>query len=96
MNVQLNALYVLEIEMSRGEFMLMNHPADEMFRVAKQKLDSAGIRCVSYFSATIRGDRDIAEVIRFAKLLGSSNIRGDATGSVLNRIDQRTFARKLA
>jgi hypothetical protein len=32
MIVQLNALRVSEIEMSRGEFMLMNHSTEELFR----------------------------------------------------------------
>jgi hypothetical protein len=29
---QLRALNIAEIEMSRGEFMLMNYPGDELFR----------------------------------------------------------------
>lgn len=89
MIVQLNALRVREIEMSRGEFMLLSHPQDHLFRSTREKLDLAGIRCVSYYSATIKNDRDVEDAIRFAKLLGCSNITGDATGSVLNRIDQR-------
>jgi inosose dehydratase len=89
MIVQLNTLHVLEIEMSRGEFMLMNHPTEQLFRTAREKLDRAGIRCVSYYSATIHDDRDVEDAVRFAKLLGCSNITGDATGSILNRIDQR-------
>ena len=40
MIVQLNALHVSEIEMSRGEFMLMNHPGDDLFRSARSKLDA--------------------------------------------------------
>lgn len=51
--VQLKALHISEIEMSRGEFMLMNHPSDELVRSARSKSDRAGIRCVSYYSATI-------------------------------------------
>jgi hypothetical protein len=39
MIVQLKALGVREIEMSRGEFMLMNHPADDLFRSARAKFD---------------------------------------------------------
>ena len=46
MIVQLNALGIRDIEMSRGELMLMNHPDEGMFRSAKAKLDQAGIRCV--------------------------------------------------
>lgn len=89
MIVQLNLLRIRKIEMSRGEFMLLSHPKDDLFRTTRQKLDRAGIRCVSYYSATITNDKDVEDAIRFAKLLGCSNITGDATGGVLNRIDQR-------
>jgi sugar phosphate isomerase/epimerase len=89
MIVQLNTLHIREIEMSRGEFMLMNHPKDQLFRDTREKLDRAGIRCVSYYSATIQDNRDVEDAIRFAKLLGCANITGDATGGVLNRIDRR-------
>jgi sugar phosphate isomerase/epimerase len=86
---QLKALRVDEIEMSRGEFMLMNHPPDEMFRSARTKLDRAGIRCVSYYSATIKEDQDLEHAVRFGRILGVRNITGDATGDILRRIDQR-------
>lgn len=89
MIVQLNSLRIREIEMSRGEFMLLSHPHDRLFRTTREKLDRAGIRCVSYYSATIKNNRDVEDAIRFAKLLGCSNITGDATGTILNRIDQR-------
>jgi len=89
MIAQLTALHIREIEMSRGEFMLMNHPGDELFRSARAKFDRAGIRCVSYYSATLREDQDIENAVRFAKLLGAGNITGDATGDILNRIDRR-------
>ena len=89
MIVQLNLLHVSEIEMSRGEFMLMNHPGDDLFHSARSKLDAAGIRCVSYYSATIKDDQDLENALRFAQLLGARNVTGDATGSILNRIDQR-------
>jgi sugar phosphate isomerase/epimerase len=95
MIVQLNALQVGEIEMSRGEFMLMNHPTEELFRSARTKLDRAGIRCVSYYTATIKGDQDLENAVRFARLLGSSNVTGDATGSILNRIDRRFTQEQL-
>lgn len=89
MIAQLNLHRIREIEMSRGEFMLLSHPKDELFRTTREKLDRAGIRCVSYYSATMKDDQDVEDAIRFAKLLGCSNITGDATGTVLNRIDQR-------
>lgn len=95
MIVQLNALNVREIEMSRGEFMLMNHPTDDLFRTARTKFDQAGIHCVSYYTATIKEDADLENAVRFAKILGVRNITGDATGSILNRIDQRLTQEKL-
>src|SRR3984885_13755222 len=74
MIVQLNALGVREIEMSRGEFMLMNHPTDDLFHAARAKFDQAGIRCVSYYSATIKEDAELENAIRFATILGVRNI----------------------
>ena len=79
--------------MSRGEFMLMKPPSDEMCRSARSKFDRAGIRCVSYYTATIKDDRDLDYAVRFAKLLGASNISGDATGDMLRKIDER-FSRE--
>ena len=96
MIVQLNALSVREIEMSRGEFMLMNKPTDDLFRSARAKFDAAEIRCVSYYTATLREDADLENAVRFAKILGVRNITGDATGSILNRIDQRLTQEKLS
>jgi inosose dehydratase len=95
MIVQVNALKVQEIEMSRGEFMLMNHPTDDLFHSARAKFDQAGIRCTSYYSATIKDDIDLDNAVRFAKILGAHNVTGDATGSILNRIDQRCAREKL-
>jgi len=89
MIVQLNLLKIKQIEMSRGEFMLLSHPKAELFRITREKLDRAGIRCVSYYSATMKNDQDVELAIQFAKLLGSSNITGDASEDVLKRIDQR-------
>lgn len=96
MIVQLNALKVAEIEMSRGEFMLMNHPTDEMCRSARGKFDRAGIRCVSYYAATIKEDADLENAVRFARILGARNVTGDATGGILNRIDERLTQEKLS
>jgi sugar phosphate isomerase/epimerase len=89
MIVQLNALNVRDIEMSRGEFMLMNHPGEELFHGARAKFDRAGIRCMSYYTATIKEEADLENAVRFAKILGARNVTGDATGSILNRIDRR-------
>jgi len=89
MIAQLKSLRIREIEMSRGEFMLLSHPKDEIFRSARAKLDAAGIHCVSYYAATIREDRELAAAVRFAKLLGARNITGDATGDILKRIDEQ-------
>jgi len=93
MVARLTALDITEIEMSRGEFMLMKPPTVEMCRSAKSKFDRTGIRCVSYYSATIKDDQDLDHAVRFAKLLGSHNVSGDATGDMLRKIDER-FSRE--
>ena len=89
MVVQLNALGIRQIEMSRGEFMLMNPPTPEMCKSAREKFDRAGIDCVSYYTATIKDDHDLGLAIRYAKLLGARNVSGDATGPILDRIDRQ-------
>jgi sugar phosphate isomerase/epimerase len=89
MIVQLTQLKIKEIEMSRGEFMLLSHPNETIFSSARALLDTAGIRCVSYYAATIKNDTEIEQAIRFAGLLGSSNITGDATPEILQHIDER-------
>jgi len=89
MIVQLKRLEIPEIEMSRGEFMLFSKPTPEKFQSAKAKFDAAGIRCVSYYTATIKDDRDLDNAVRGAILLGARNITGDATGDILKRIDER-------
>ena len=90
MIVQLQALRIREIEMSRGEFMLLSHPNEDRFRKARALFDKAGIRCVSYYAATIHDEPELDSAIRFAKLLGAGNITGDATGApLLKRIDER-------
>jgi len=93
MIARLTALGVTEIEMSRGEFMLMKPPTDEMCRSAKSAFDAAGIRCVSYYSATIKDDQDLDRAVHIARLLGSGNVSGDATGDMLRKIDER-FSRE--
>ena len=90
MIVRLAALGITEIEMSRGEFMLMKPPSDEMCLAAKRKFDHAGIRCISYYTATIKNDQDLDYAVRFARLLGSRNISADATGDML-RENRRAF-----
>lgn len=89
MIVQLNALSIREIEMSRVEFMLLSHPVDQLFRATREKLDRAGVRCISYYAATFKSSRDIDDAVRFAKLLGAVNITGDADEDILQNIDKR-------
>jgi len=96
MIVQLQRLRIKEIEMSRGEFMLLSHPAKERFRGARELFDKAAIRCVSYYAATIHDEAELDLAIRFAQVLGSRNITGDATGAaLLKRIDERCTAAGL-
>lgn len=54
MIVRLRQQQIREIEMSRGEFMLMKPPTVQMCSEARAKLDRAGIRCSSYYTATIK------------------------------------------
>jgi len=89
MIVQLKRLEIREIEMSRGEFMLFSKPKPERFAAARAKFDAAGVRCVSYYTATIHDDAELETAIQGAKLLGAGNITGDATGAILRRIDER-------
>jgi sugar phosphate isomerase/epimerase len=89
MIVQLKRLQIKEIEMSRGEFMLFSKPKPERFASARAKFDQAGIQCVSYYTATIKDEAELDTAISGAKLLGSRNITGDATGDILKRIDER-------
>jgi len=95
MIVQLKRLDVKEIEMSRGEFMLFSKPKPERFSSARAKFDQAGIRCVSYYTATVHNDAELDTAIEGAKLLGSKNITGDATGDMLQKIDQRCTKERL-
>jgi sugar phosphate isomerase/epimerase len=92
MIVQLKANNIQEIEMSRGEFMLMKPPAQDMVESARRKLDHAGIRCLSYYTATIKNQEDLERAVRFAKIFGAMNVSGDATGPILQEID-RQFTR---
>jgi sugar phosphate isomerase/epimerase len=89
MIAQLQKERITEIEMSRGEFMLMKPPSVEMCESARKKLDRARIRCVSYYTATIKDDRDLDYAVRNAKIFGATNVSGDATGRMLAAIDQR-------
>ena len=86
---QLKALKIDEIEMSRGEFMLFSKPPLERFESFRRKIDEAGIRCVSYYTATIKDNADLDNSVRFAKALGCAHITGDATGEILGRMDKR-------
>jgi sugar phosphate isomerase/epimerase len=92
---QLRALNIREIEMSRGEFMNFNHPPAAMFESFRRKIDEAGIRCVSYYAPTIKGKDDLDGAIRFAGILGCSNITGDPTGEILKYVDERMTAEGL-
>jgi inosose dehydratase len=84
-----NGLHNQQIEMSRGEFMVMSHPSDELVRTSREKLDKARIRCVSYYAATLKNEQEVASAVRIAQLLGSHNITGDATGGdLLKHIDR--------
>src|SRR6266404_9685151 len=69
MIVQLKRLRITEIEMSRGEFMLFSKPKPERFQSARAKFDQAGIRCVSYYTATINNEAELDTAINGAKLL---------------------------
>ena len=89
MIVQLRRWGIREVEMSRGEFMLMKPPTVEMCQSAREKFDRAGIHCTSYYTATIKDDRDLDYAVRYAQILGASNVSGDATGPILNRIDEQ-------
>ena len=62
--------------------MLFNHPKAEKFESFRKKIDDAGIRCVSFYAPTIKEDKDLDEAIRFARILGASNITGDPTGDI--------------
>ncbi len=90
MIVQLRELNIKQIEMSRGEFMLLTPPPTaQMCEAARTQLDRAGIRCLSYYTATIGNGQQIEQAVRNAKLLGASNVSGDATGPILREIDTR-------
>jgi len=89
MVTQLQRLAIRAIEMSRGEFMLFSKPKAERFASARAKFDAAGIHCVSYYTATIHDEAELDTAIQGAKLLGSRNITGDATGDILDRIEER-------
>ncbi|MGC4050767.1 MAG: TIM barrel protein [Paludibaculum sp.] len=91
----LRALKVTEIEMSRGEFMNFNKPPAELFGSFRSRIDAAGIRCVSYYAPTIKDKADLDGAIRFARILGCSNITGDPTGPVLKYVDERMTAEGL-
>ena len=89
MVTQLRALNINQIEMSHGQFMLMHPPTDAMCQSARRAFDRAAIRCVSFYAATIKNTTDIDHAVRIAKLLGATNVSGDATGPTLQEIDRR-------
>jgi len=89
MIVQLRRLKITEIELSRGEYMTFKHPPVEMFETFRRKMDAAGIRCVSYYAPTIKSQQDLDDSVRFAKILGVSNISGDPEGEWVKAVDER-------
>src|SRR4051794_20023496 len=95
MIAQLTALGIREIEMSLGQFMLFSRPSGGAFVEVRQKLDRAAITCVSYYTATIKDETDLESALRFAPLLGARHVTGDATGPILQRIDERFTAAGL-
>ena len=56
MIAQLKALNISKIEMSRGEFMLMNHPGDDLFHSVRAKLIAPGFAA---FPITVRRSKTI-------------------------------------
>src|SRR3954471_4931788 len=60
---QLRMLDITEVEMSRGEFMLFSKPRAEMFKSVRARFDKACIRCVSYYTATIKTDADLENAV---------------------------------
>jgi sugar phosphate isomerase/epimerase len=68
-----------------------------LFISTREKLDQAGIRCVSYYAATIHDQNDIAAAIHFAKILGATNITGEGKISpeLLRQIDRGVTAAGL-
>jgi sugar phosphate isomerase/epimerase len=95
MIVQLKQNQIDQIEMSRGEFMLMKPPTQQMVETARRKFDRAGIRCVSYYTATIKDQQDLDYALRYARIFGATNVSGDATGAILHEIDRRFTEAKL-
>ena len=67
MIVQLNALRIQEIEMSRGEFMLFSKPEAGLFHSTREKLDRAGIRCASYYTAALKDNDDVERALMKSK-----------------------------
>jgi hypothetical protein len=82
---QLRAINVNEIELSRGEYMTFKHPPASMFETFRQKIDAARIRCVSYYAPTIKSQQDLDDTVKFAKILGVSNVSGDPEGEWLTK-----------
>lgn len=93
---ELKALGIREIEMSRGEFMNFKNPPPEIFESFRRKIDAAGVRCVSYYAPTIKEKADLDGAIKFARILGCSNITGDPVGPILKYVDERMTAEGLS
>ena len=89
MIAEMKAQRITEMEMSRGEFMTFAKPPVERFESFRQKIDAAGIRCVSYYAPTIKNQQQLDDAVRFAKILGARNISGDPVGEWLAATDER-------
>ena len=95
MIVQLQRLKIREIEMSRGEFMLMKPPSAAMCQAARDKFDRAGIRCVSYYTATIKNDADLDLAVSSRRFLERTMCRAMRPARFCSRIDRRFTAEGL-
>jgi hypothetical protein len=65
--------------------LVMNHPGDDLFHSARTKLDRAGIRCVSCYSATIKDGEELENALRFANI-----------PEVMRELHRRNFAHLIA
>ena len=88
MIARLTALKITEIEMSRGEFMLMKPPTDEMCRTAKPNSTRPGFTA---FPTTRPPSKRSGSGLcgAFCAIARLAEISGDATGDMVAKIDER-------